>query len=148
MSWLKEFEEGMRKLDELADKISLPKRYPGYFEKWVFRGVLLAALLLFVYVAHTDKLGFEPMFYMSCPIDVFQGRCANPYYGITCYADVPPAWWEVCKEETLFAGQTYGVPPSALFQNFETICLLLVALGFVVNHLLYVWRSKKWLYSK
>lgn len=134
-------------LDRLADKISLPKRFPGYFSKWVFRVAILIMVILMGVVAYTDKLGVEQRIYLSCPNNSnVNGRCVNPFYGLGCIAQIPAEYGDLCSKEFFLPGETYGEPPSWLQSNFVMIGFGVVALAFLVNHLLFWRRSGKWSY--
>lgn len=145
MSWYADFKVY---LDDLADRISLRKRFPGYFNVWIFRGAVLFMVVLLGFVAYNDGHGLEPMVYLECPVGVTGGRCANPYYGMDCYEILPLKYFDLCSKETFFPGETYGDRPSWLFQNFVFIGCLVVLFAFGINHLFYRWRSGQWFYSK
>lgn len=133
--------------DRIEKSLSVHERWPGYFNVWVFRGALSIMVLLLFYTAFTYGWDIKPSVYLSCPVNVLGGRCANPYYdpfGGCLYTEDKA----LCSKEFFFAGETYGVPPSWLHDNFFTIGLLLTALAFGVNHLLYWRRTGQWSYSK
>lgn len=135
-------------LDSLADRLSLPKRFPGYFTVPLFRFSIFVMLFLMFVVAWQTGFDLSPHLYIECPVDVFKGRCANQFYGPTCVLNVPSRDVVLCSKEFFFAGETYGVKPGFLQSNFTLVGLFVVVLTFVVNHLFYRWRSGKWFYSR
>lgn len=146
-------------LDRLAAKMDMTERFPGYFNKWVFRAGLIFMVLLLGVVAYTDELGVKPRLYLECPADTVLGRCDNPFFAKTncmmgscddlmlireCHA--PKEYADLCNKEYFVAGETYGTKPSWLQSNFIMIGLLVVVLCFAINHLLYWRRTGKWSY--
>lgn len=137
----------MEYLDDLAERISLRKRFPGYFNPWIFRGAIFLMVVLLGVVAYTDKLGAEPFIYVECPATT-HALCMNPFFGYDCYSRVPEKYAALCTKETFFPGETFGTPPSWLYENYTVIGIGVIVLAFGINHLFYRWRSGKWYYSR
>lgn len=131
----------------LQDKLDVHKRWPGYFNVWIFRGAIVLMALVFGAFAISYGWDVSAHVYVECPADTLQGRCANPFYTkADCALKGPDA--VLCSKETFFAGESYGEKPSWLHNNFEMLGLLVAALAFGLNHLLYWRRTGKWSYSR
>lgn len=143
-------------LKKLQDKLDLKKRFPGYFNKNVFRGIIVVMLLFTIFVYWTEN--FQLRFvYAECDKDHY---CNNPFYVCpeehnmftsteACLPEesVPKSIIPLCEEglcdnKTLAPHQILGHKPNALVLWYNQISLLIVILGFALNHLL--WRRTKW----
>lgn len=146
-------------LKEIQDAIDLSKRFPGYFDKRIFRGVVIIMLLFTFIVFWSENFQFR-FIYAECNKDV---ACNNPFYicpkGLDytnpfLQADcmpiesvpkelIPLCNTGVCYNQYLEPHQVIGHKPNALVLWYNQICLLMVALGFLINHLKYKWGLKK-----
>lgn len=114
-----------------------------YFEKKIFRGVVLILVLLFLLLAIDNKFDFRDKIYVKCEIPNII-RCENPLYG-NCEnlermkGNHPSVEFAktLCKDEFLLGSVIVGEPPSWYSKNYIWIAWLVVFLGFVVNHFLF-----------
>ena len=151
---LKEFDK------KLGDKLDLNKRFPGYFNKWVFRlaFVLIAVMIIDAFIAY----GVSGQTYLSCNDPA---GCLNPLYVCQredykqvngehivpndCFIEVTPAIKKSCKvidctKKYLSYGDSYGEKPPAYLDGM----FILIVLAFVANHLLYVKKYDRWIYRR
>lgn len=133
-------------LDQIADALDVKRRFPpGYFNKWVFRAVFLfmGALALFLIVSEGYFSGVRNVAYVECPKDAIGGVCENPLYkedGLYyLYEECEPP--EICSYEFLLPGQALGRKPGVLFRWFDELFILSLLFGFMLNHILYQYRS-------
>lgn len=130
------------------DRLDLKKRFPGYFNVWVFRGafILLACVLIYAGLVY----GFSQQARISCPDDGFV--CVNPLYACVDPGVWPPSctaaeaafcddFPAVCARPTLSPGESVGPDVPGLVENFSLLFFLVLAGAFGLNHLLY-WRKK------
>jgi len=82
-----------------------------YFNKWIFRSVVLAIFILFLYSLAT--IGLTNKVYVHCPEDA--GFCHNPFYkNCEMLSGKDPSITQAlryCNESRLFQGTTIGTPP-------------------------------------
>jgi len=154
---------GLRSLSERlnawSDKINLRKRFPDYFRAWVFRSAFLIVFVLLLVAVKIDGTsilwGQEP--WHECPAT--GSPCENPFWycmqgpfvstkimgqsydceGVEVVCAEHP---EFCYGEWLAPGEVRGNKPSEFSQSFTLIMWLILGFAFVVNHILYRWRSK------
>lgn len=121
--WLKEFEES----------IDLSKRFPGYFNKWVFRGMMLAIVVVIVLAGQSVGWKLSGR-YIECRSEM---PCFNPLYDKNC---APTDG--VCSLQTLMPGTLIGDRPTFLVEYADTFVLSIILLAFGVNHLVYEVRRR------
>lgn len=158
MSWLDSFREFDRKLGE---RMNLSRRFPGYFEKWVFRGMLLVILAIVFVAGQSSGWDFSPKYYVSCPeaseghvpVNFQEGGCPNPFYqcpDTACLLErgvVNPcpegfAGSALCTQERILPGESIGAVPNWWLVNGVWVMVLTVFAAFVVNHALYEVRRR------
>ena len=133
-----------QKIDEVSDKFNLTKKYPGYFNKNIFRACLLICATLFIITLLQNNLS-NFYAYAECKS---QEPCKNPYYvcqpGDTdCVIKefVPDKLKPIVEQygelKQLQPGQIIGNKPNFLAYHFNSICVLIVIISFSINHLLY-----------
>lgn len=149
----------LKKLNQLHNKINLNKLFPNYFNKNIFRGVIILLIIftIYVYVSEGYTLKFV---YAECPEDSLRD-CNNPFYicpvsgeyniynyerddciiNETIPKEVRPLCNAgACNNEYLKPGEIIGNKPSFFVLNYNLICLLLVGMAFLTNHLYYKYR--------
>ena len=107
--------------------------FPGYFNKNVFRGVILSIILLAVFTMQTNN--WETNFkYVECPADV-----------LTVCEYLTPSDNISQGLQTIYLnpGEVLGNKPNKDYYNYPVRVKALFLFGFVLNHLLYFFRSKK-----
>ena len=116
-----------------------------FFNKWIFRGVVFVLRI----IASIQVLSMEPskilkqQLYITCnPVN--GDVCENTFYGVEKYCKYK-VWGNesLCSIEYFPKGFTYGEAPSFIIKNFGMIVLIIVLLGFGLNHLLYN-RKFRW----
>jgi hypothetical protein len=142
-------------------KWDLKLRYPGYFNKWVFRIMTITLILFVIMVLGSNgyKLNFCEV---SCPAES-QVKCPNPLFlcqetedyfgfgfsGSQCQdpkfknklKDCPD---EVFTTEFLFPGQVIGNSPNFYFKYINEIGIGILAFFFIINHLIYkIWGKNE-----
>lgn len=122
------------KKEKQKSPLDLNEIFPGYIKKSVFRGVVFIMILftIFVYVSNDYHLSFK---FLSCPDD----------------SPIPCEYTNITEENKndinipvsyLQPGETIGNVPNFWAEWYNTICLIFVFFGFIINHLLYYKRSK------
>lgn len=137
------------RLKDIQEQLDLKKRFPNYFNKWVFRGVIII-MVLFTITLYISEGGYK-FVYAECDKDV---PCNNPFYACHGYEfegcmstyNIPKEIKPLCdagycENKTLMPHQVIGDKPSFWVLNYNLICLLLVVLGFAFNHILYKVRK-------
>ena len=137
------------KLKEIQNDIDLTKRFPGYFNKTIFRGVIIFMLIFTVLVFVSNDYKLRNV-YIECDKNT---PCDNPIY--TCRGEeniynsqclpaelVPKEFKTLCENglcdlKQLPPNTVYGNKPGFLMKNYNLICLLLVAFAFFINHIFY-----------
>lgn len=127
------------------------KDFRGYkFDRLIFQISMAAVFIFLFYVAYSHSFNLD---YFHCPLladgsldssswlmtrnfeqENTQGYCKNPFY--------KPQNWK--NMEYLPPGD-YGTKPGLLFRSMYLVVGLILALGFVVNHLIY---NKKFDFKK
>jgi len=111
--------------------------FPGYFYKNVFRGVVVLMILftIFVYMSN-GGLKFN---YVECPAST-ETFCE--YYQMNYTGDA----WEQ-KPIIMQPGEyiDLGRVPNYWAKNYNKICLLMVLVGFIINHLVYFIKERKFI---
>lgn len=147
MSLKSKFDEFDRELDS---KINLGKKFPGYFNKWVFRFMVVGILFVVLLTCQSMNWDFSRHYYVYCPGPT---KCENVFYQCTsldCLVSGKqklscPVGFEadsLCTQQFIFPGGYVGVPPSWLGFNAWWIDLVLVVLAVVLNHLFYKVKSR------
>ena len=154
-AWYRAFDDWTKRVMERIDlKKKLP---PGYVHKWVFRGAVFAAILLFFFALASNgwKLTTDP--YLCCADDIFPPTyCINSFnmcrddpfgaalIGVGCpnVMDLCAEHPVICERETLAPGECVGTPPSKLVQTAAGDIIGIFLFSFVVNHLLWFLRRK------
>lgn len=168
MSLWQRLKEG---LQNVQDNLDLKKRFPNYFYKPIFVGIIIF-MVLFTAVIFLNE-GKTRWVYAECPNDSVQ-KCNNPFYVCpknTAYVikdnisfnislvnpelnncvhkEVMPkevlsiCETGVCERKYLEIGEVVGDKPNHWVLNYNIYCLLIVALGFLINHIAYLVRSKR-----
>lgn len=101
----------------------------GYvFDRRIF--FVTSLLIIFASILLVLSLGASTEYvYLHCPIDTIGGKCWNPLYQ-QC-----SEWY--CQQESLPAGFVYGEQAPWLAQQWWLVVVLIVFLGFLVNHVLH-----------
>ena len=118
--------------------INLSEKYPNYFNKKILRITLLICLIFVVALLVINKGDFRNV-YVECNNE---GGCLNPFYncnefGKMCQKsslckDNP----ELCESVNIRYGEIIG-NKNFLMQNNNTICFLIILIGFLINHIYY-----------
>lgn len=141
----------IKKIDEFSDKVNLSKKYPGYFNKNIFRAVIIICLALFIITLFQNK--FSNFYaYAECKD---KEPCKNPYYvcqeqtETDCVIEIlspnkiKPMLEKYGNIKELEPGQIIGNKPNFLAMNFNLICLTITFLAFSLNHYLYKTKQVK-----
>lgn len=122
-------------LKNIFDKMDLSKKFPGYFNKPLIRfGMFIYfVLLMFAIWSH----GSLNVAYFSCDSES-PVPCVNPFYESGAKICTKS---NICDYEILQPGETVGMTPSAFVENVNNLGILIIAITFIINHIMY--RSKK-----
>jgi len=126
----------IHKLKAINQKMDLKSKfYPKYvFYKPIFISYLLFLFVLVGIIAY--GYGFQDYTYISCPLDAGLGGCYNQLY--------QPFYTEgIYSIEYLDAGQTIGIEPPIIIEQFHKIVVLTTLLAFMLNHLIFNMALKK-----
>jgi hypothetical protein len=132
--------------------INLSKKFPGYFNKWILKGVFVLCLILYILVLYLNNW-IPYSVYVECNSTF---GCDNPF--VVCEYPAYPGIYQkeplkqscsnsslcslypqYCSRSRMEPGEVIG-KRSFFIDHFDMICLSLVALAFMINHLL--WRVK------
>jgi len=150
------FKESFR---ELEDALDLTKRFPGYFDKRIFRFFLLVFVVLFLLTLHSNGWALVNTWAL-CDSTV---ECRNPFVlcdvldvgydyskleGVSCLREVN---WRtrglceagVCDREFLLPGEVVGNPPSVLVVLLKINTFILFLIAVIINHFAYLRRRRK-----
>jgi len=140
----------------MKNKFDLSERFPNYFNKWVFRFAFLLIIVFFsfLFLLEIHNGGSHPFnyVYVSCPES--EAVCVNPFYvcqnnlwevGCVRLSEVPAGVCDYgyCDDNFLLGGVSYGVKPPFWLRHGFSMVFIVLALAFVVNHLIY-WRIEEW----
>lgn len=137
-----------KKSKELQNKLDLKKKFPGYFNMWIFRCAFIFLLVVFCFGVYID--GFSPEPYYTCP----EGgpRCENILYWCTQEYNILMdmkiqdcgdaeyicnKWEYLCTFEYLLPGESVGHKPSFISAHTVDIFFVTIIFAFGLNHLLY-----------
>lgn len=128
INWDKYFNRNKPKQKSPLD---INELFPGYFNKNVFRGVIIVLFLLATFTMYSNdwQISFN---YVECPVDVLTG-CDFLTYSNSSLS---------LENIHLKPGEILGSKPNNDFYAFPSRSKALVFLGFVFNHLYYFFRSK------
>ena len=132
--------------EEMVPQINLKKKFPQYFNLWIFRigWVLMALLLVSEYVANDNSF---TSIYVTCDAD----QCINPFYLCSNYDWKDVSLFEertcqsvnnfcpedMCYKKYLARGETYGRQGAGWNE------ILLILLGILlVNHVWYILNKR------
>lgn len=116
---------------------------PYYFDKYIFRSVVLLMILLFCFVLYENQWNWKYNIYVSCPKNSMT-YCENPFYNITSLPSdyfsglkkdnvlVP---YEIYSQEVFYPGFEFGNKPKWFASHYDSMIWIIILLGFVVNHL-------------
>lgn len=161
MVW-KDFKKGYK---ELEDGLDLSKRFPGYFNKWVFRIMLLVVASLFLITFQSEgNMLFNV--WAVCP-DNASEPCLNPYYlcsninvsydsynvffkeAEVCFPDEALNWKveqicenNNCNKRYLQPGEVIGNPPNKNSSSFFIRVICIVGIAFAINHMIFLFRRE------
>lgn len=125
--------DDLRSWDSLvSERINVQKRFPGYFNKWIFRAALLVMALIIFFAG--QSVHWRSGMYIECTSST---PCFNPSYNETCALGTP------CSLQVMQPGDVIGEKPSWLVSNAGLLVLLDFALAFGLNHLVFEVK-KKW----
>jgi hypothetical protein len=104
------------------------------FDKYIFRYVFLACLILLcaTWFSSNGLTLFEERISVSCPAgSIGHVPCENPFYHNEVYRGRVPS--ELLEMETLPVGYNLN-PPPFLVNHFGEFIILIIVIGFLVNH--------------
>lgn len=113
----------------------------GYkYDRRIFWGVMGILVTIFMALAYQNNFNLDYQFYFKCD----QYSCLNPimdpnsfqYNSITGQDNKAYCTASWCNELYLPRGE-YGKSRPWIFKNFETIAILLVLAGLVLNHVIH-----------
>ena len=113
-------------MKKFLNPINLQKIVPNYFNVYVFRLVIAACIVLMFYTAYTNDWTFN----FSC---------------VECSPDSPMNCKFYYDNEyiELYPSEKFGSCPNHLADEFNAITISLLFAGFVLNHLVYILRFKR-----
>lgn len=124
-------------------KLDLNKRFPGYFNKWIFRGLIFVMLIYGFYI--WSLTGFNTAGYISLTCND-AAPCLNPFYycandqtiaqAVDCsfYGRFDCAR-DLCLSEYIMPGQTIGQDAPIYLKTYPQVFGLGLILAFLINHL-------------
>jgi hypothetical protein len=134
---------------DLLPGLNLRKKFPGYFNMWIIRGMWVILLVLVVAEYQSNNGSFSSI-YVECKDPK---GCLNPFYECPPeYNDIQKQYMlpgkictterifcenDMCKKERLEYGEKYGRKGL----GWEAVLVLLLS-GFSLNHLVYLWSKK------
>lgn len=129
-------------LKRIADKLDMSKRFPGYFDKRIFRIAIGIIFVMHLIALHFNGYNLTA-YYFECP----DGEtCLNPFFECQngnpwersqgCYPDVPDDMCEDLRCKDRYVTETINPNPFILHVN--TVSFLLFGFAFLVNHLYWV----------
>ena len=145
--------EKMIELEKIKNKFDLNSKFPGYFNKTIFR--ILITFLLFVLIFGVLIEGIDTKVKVSCNSDGI--KCINQIYKCKheisknsvdyflndCeqYEDIKCSD-NICSKKYLNPGESIG-KDSFIIENYNIIALISILLSFGINHLIYVRRKRR-----
>ena len=137
-----QLKEIKRKIDKLANHLDLSKY--RYFTKKVFRGVLVFAFIITFGALVSNNFNLRAEWF-----ECVGETCINPCIpcGIfpsdkPCMVETPDmvalcgTYWD--NETLLTNGDIIGNKPGFLMLHYNTIISIIVILGFLINHIIYI----------
>lgn len=141
-------------IQKLSDRMNLKKKYPDYFNLWVFRSsMMLMIFFTFFIIFHYSLYDNVDRFYMQCP-DTANVGCENPFYACENNPLPPnPEFCEMIKKSGCYgdycgnawipAGASVGRVPSVFVTFYPQIIFGLCLFTFLINHLLYKIKTRR-----
>lgn len=152
------------RIKALMEKIDVKKKFPGYFNIWIFR-VCFYTMYLLAFIQIISNGGHLASYYVECPI-YSKSPCENPFYDLsydfknaqtnitylTSYSSTNTVPKDICDQvhcqtKYLMPGESFGHLTFLDRYGIDIFLLLLIA-PFIVNHLVYVYRSGNWKYVR
>jgi len=115
--------------------LDLNQLLPNYFNKKLFRSVVVIIIFLFLFTAWSN--GWKNEFpYIECPIEAFD-PCVIDRSMITNSEHIPEAWDGI----VLTQGEFIGEKPNEHYFLFQTRVWLIIFITFLLNHFNYWLRT-------
>lgn len=142
------------KLDELDDKINLSKLYPNYFNKGIIRATWVLIFIVMFSIFASEGFIFHHYWienpnnftienpYRTC--GKAPGLVAHYSFDLnapSCFVEPPPKLVEVCGgdcPDKLEPNQIIGHKPNIFYRYSTLIFFLILAWGFLINHVRYL----------
>jgi hypothetical protein len=142
MNW----RELYKKIDNLNEPFDLKKKFPGYFNKWYFRGAFIVMSIFFLMLLFTSGTGSN--IYIPCPEDS-PLTCINPFvycpdhpFESKCLGfDKLTCTGKNCNSSYIMQGDYVGKEVPSAVKNFPFLCIVILGFAFILNDLDY--RRKK-----
>jgi len=144
-------------IDQLANELDLSKKFPNYFNKWIFR-IAIALMVIFLFVAWGLDNWRTDTFYIDCPANAYRGYCNNPIFvcsspdewmveGCVLPSLIPKEIKPLCEKgycdiPIIRAGESIGEKPNSIFEHYNYVCFIIVVVSFALNHYFYVRRYR------
>jgi hypothetical protein len=155
-------------IDEMADKLNLPKKFPHLFNKNIFRAgmfTILAYCLFILVMAQVSCYGlfdkhscyglFDKHISVSCKeetpcLNLFfycnqhKNQSINMFAGsfINCIEyNKLNCLDDVCEKEYIQPGETIGIPPPKAFETFVPFVFCISALCLIISILWGIYRK-------
>ena len=157
MSW-EDFKKGFK---EIESGLDLSKRFPDYFNKWVFRVMLLVVASLFLLTFQSEgNMLFNV--WAVCP-NTSETPCENPFYlcsnidfskvsifdEVNCFPDDALDWKveqicenDNCNKRYLQPGEVIGNPPNKNSSSFFIRVICIIEIAFAINHMVFLFRRE------
>lgn len=151
-----------KSLEEKFANVSLSKKFPGYFNRLIFKSFAIL-MMLFVVATFWQQGWTLNAIQVSCPI-TSPGNCQNPVYDCTLprsaelvsfcskyeIAVKPQSWvCEVapCDKPFLSPGESYSNAGWLIRHSFLILALLII-LPFLLNGIIYRIKNGNWFYVR
>lgn len=118
----------LKKIKEINNALDIKNKTDYVFKKWIFILAFFISIGFFL-IAFFLTGSLSDHLYLNCPIDSEGGKCFNPLY-LQCNE-------EICSQEVIEAGTTYGEPPPKYIKYANVSIWIIFFSAFLLNHLIY-----------
>lgn len=122
-------------IKSFEDKIDLTKKFPHYFGKHTKILVWCSMVICFILLGVSFQIDGISKVSVTCPCDSIL-LCENPFYEPFCDN-------ELCKKEFLQPCEVIGEVPSSFSKHLGELLFFVIALTFLINHIIYKEKRDK-----
>lgn len=139
------------KIKKIEDSLDMKKKFPNYFNKIIFRSLTIIMLTLFIISLYLNNWNIINV-YAECQQII---PCKNPFYecsqnnnNIIKQCPINKIQQKIicsegiCDKEYIQPNENIGQKPHWFYKHFTKIIIILYILGFVINHILYLRKTK------